>query len=150
MDIRIRPRLFLLAILPDTFAALIVRDRPHRLVSVACAAGLVLHDLADASTQVDGRGLFLFVHHRIAIPHELVVIIDVLATWNDYIWPLVTLQSEFVKTFPLGLIGLQNALQVNYGELFAAYVVASLPLLLLFMFTMRYFVRGLTSGAIRA
>jgi ABC-type glycerol-3-phosphate transport system permease component len=106
------------------------------------------------AARMDGAGE-VQVFWQIAVPLAAaimvtVVIIDVLSTWNDYIWPLVTLQSEYVKTFPLGLIGLQNALQVNYGELFAAYVVASLPLLLLFMFTMRYFVRGLTSGAIRA
>ena len=79
-----------------------------------------------------------------------VAILDILSTWNEYIWPLVTISSEDLKTHLLGLIHFQNMLSTDWGVIFAAYVIASLPLLLLFSVAMRAFVRGLTSGAIRA
>lgn len=102
----------------------------------------------DGASEIDA-----FIHIAVPLSSAIMVtiaILDTITTWNDYIWPLVVLQDEAIKTFPLGLINFQNALRVNYGVQFAAYVIASLPLIVLLMFTMRYFVRGLTSGAIRA
>ncbi|WP_308635447.1 carbohydrate ABC transporter permease [Paenibacillus silvisoli] len=72
-----------------------------------------------------------------------------LGVWNDYIWPLVTIQSAEMRPLTIGLAFLTNGFPGDYGALMAGYVIASIPLLLLFVFGMRQFVAGLTGGAIK-
>lgn len=78
-----------------------------------------------------------------------VAIMNVIGTWNEYIWPLVNLYDDRLYTLPMGLMAFQHAYYTNWGPLFAGYVLSSLPLLALFLLTMRYFIRGITSGALK-
>lgn len=80
-----------------------------------------------------------------------VAIMNILGTWNDYIWPLVTLANDKLWTITLGLVSFQNmyaGLQL-WGPLFAGYIIVCIPLVMLFIFFMKYFVTGLTSGALK-
>jgi ABC-type glycerol-3-phosphate transport system permease component len=61
----------------------------------------------------------------------------------------VTLQDDAMRTITIGLRYFQGQYHTNYGPLFAGYILASLPLLILFLIAMRPFVSGLTSGAIK-
>ena len=80
----------------------------------------------------------------------VVTIMHVLHSWNDLIWPLVTLTSQSNFTLTLGLFAFRNENWTNWGPLFAGYVIGAVPLMALFAFTSKLFVRGLTSGAIKA
>jgi multiple sugar transport system permease protein/raffinose/stachyose/melibiose transport system permease protein len=75
-------------------------------------------------------------------------IMTVVFVWNDYIWPLVAADS--FKTVSIGLAYLTKQHSTSWGPLMAGYAVASFPLILLFSFTMRYFVEGIATGAIKA
>jgi ABC-type glycerol-3-phosphate transport system permease component len=79
-----------------------------------------------------------------------VAILNVLGTWNSYIWPLITLRDENLRTIPIGIAFLSTEYRIQIGETMAANVLASIPMLVLFAFTMKYFIRGLSSGAIKA
>jgi ABC-type glycerol-3-phosphate transport system permease component len=79
-----------------------------------------------------------------------VAVMTTLSTWNDYVWPLIVLSDDGKKTLSIGLAAFRGAYQTTYGPLMAGYVLASLPLLLLFLLTMRAFIAGLTSGALKA
>jgi len=79
-----------------------------------------------------------------------VAIMNLLAVWNDYVWPLLVISDDSKKTLAIGLSFFQGTYSTTYGPLMAGYVIACLPLLILFLFTMKYFVEGLTSGAIKA
>lgn len=79
-----------------------------------------------------------------------IAIMNLLSVWNDYIWPLIVISDEAKKTLTIGLAFFQGAYFTTYGPLMAGYVIACLPLLILFLFAMRYFIEGLTSGAIKA
>jgi ABC-type glycerol-3-phosphate transport system permease component len=79
----------------------------------------------------------------------VVTVMHVLSSWNDLIWPLVTLTSPSNFTLTLGLFAFRNENWTNWGPLFAGYVIASIPLLLLFSFTSRLFVEGLASGSLK-
>jgi ABC-type glycerol-3-phosphate transport system permease component len=79
----------------------------------------------------------------------VVTIMHVLHSWNDLIWPLVTLTSQSNFTLTLGLFAFRNENWTNWGPLFAGYVIASIPLLILFGLTSRLFVDGLASGALK-
>ena len=69
-------------------------------------------------------------------------------TWNDFLWPLITIYSPNNMTIQLGLATFQGAHQTNTNLLMAANVMSMIPVLLLFFFAQRYFIRGIaTTGA---
>ena len=72
-----------------------------------------------------------------------------LHTWNDYVWPYIVLSDDTRKTLSVGLAFFRGAYATTYGPLMAGYVLASLPLLVLFLLMMRTFIAGLTSGALK-
>ncbi len=108
------------------------------------------------SARIDGAGEFT-IYQRIALPMAkpilgTLAILALLGTWNDYIWPSVTLRNPDLWTISLKLVSFSSqwASLQQYGPMFAGYIIASIPLLILFMFTMRLFIEGLASGAIKA
>jgi ABC-type glycerol-3-phosphate transport system permease component len=72
-----------------------------------------------------------------------------LFTWNDFIWPLVTLTDPDKRTITVGIYKLSSAAGLDYGMMIAGYALASLPLLIAFFISMRAFMSGLTAGAIK-
>ena len=74
-------------------------------------------------------------------------IITMLNVWNDFIWPSIVLSDNARKTITAGLVAFQGTHNTNYGPLMAGYVLASIPLLILFFVFMKYFVEGLTAGS---
>ena len=77
---------------------------------------------------------------------------NLLGIWNDYMLPLVTLSSNNKYPITVGIIQFQTEFisQTLYGPMFAGYILASVPLLILFLFTMRMFMDGITSGGLKA
>jgi ABC-type glycerol-3-phosphate transport system permease component len=107
-----------------------------------------------ASARVDGAGeVRTFLH--IALPlskHAVgaVAILLTLGSWNNFIWPLVTISSNDRSVITRGLyVFTTNMDAPQYGEMFAAYLLSSLPLLILFLLTSRLFLQGIGSGAIK-
>ena len=91
---------------------------------------------------------------RIALPVSLPAV-AVLATlqftwiWNDFLWPLIFTQSDDKRTIMLGLVFLRGQYSVAWGVQGALSLIASLPTLVVFLFFQRYFIRGLTMGAVK-
>ncbi|PYI53917.1 carbohydrate ABC transporter permease [Paenibacillus flagellatus] len=74
-------------------------------------------------------------------------IFSFLYVWNDYLWQLIVLQSEEMKTLPLGVSTLiRHETSVNYGLAMAGGTVAAVPLILFFLSFQRSFIRGITLG----
>ena len=69
--------------------------------------------------------------------------------WNNLVWPLVVLNNKKLYTLPLGLALLRGEFQVNYGITSAAAFLSVLPLIIVFLFLQRYFLEGLTVGAVK-
>jgi raffinose/stachyose/melibiose transport system permease protein len=112
----------------------------------------VPRELSEAA-QIDGASHFT-VFWRIFIPVSLPVlaallILDFVATWNEFAMALVILQDSRMWTLPLGLMSFQTQFSRNYGELNAAIVMTVLPAVIVYMIFQRYFVSGLTSGAVK-
>jgi multiple sugar transport system permease protein len=72
-----------------------------------------------------------------------------LAKWNEFLLPLIVLRDKELYTLGVGLIYLDGEYVKQWGQIMAAYVIASLPLMVIFLFCMRLFVRGLSQGAIK-
>ncbi len=92
---------------------------------------------------------------RIAIPLALpalsaMAIFQVWWIWNDYAWPTLIANSPSARTAVSAVIFFNDGLaQPEPGAGMAAAVIASVPMVLLFLFTMRTFVAGLTAGAVK-
>jgi ABC-type glycerol-3-phosphate transport system permease component len=110
-----------------------------------------------ASARIDGASeLSVMLHIVLPLSKPIVSTVGVLtllATWNNFVWPLVCVRDEELRTIPLGLVFLFTELNLsnfpNPGLEMAAYAVASVPMLICFFFALRTFLHGLTSGAIK-
>jgi multiple sugar transport system permease protein len=91
---------------------------------------------------------------RVMLPLSLPAL-AVLATlqftwiWNDFLWPLIFTQSDAKRTIMVGIITMRGQYSVAWGVQGAMSVIASVPTLLIFVFFQRYFIRGLTLGAVK-
>ena len=91
---------------------------------------------------------------RIVLPISLPAL-AVLATlqftwiWNDFLWPLIFTQSDDKRTIMLGIVSLKGQYSVAWGIQGALSLVASLPTLIVFLFFQRFFIKGMTMGALK-
>lgn len=69
--------------------------------------------------------------------------------WNDFLWPLIFTQSDEKRTIMLGIVNLKGQYSVAWGVQGALSLVASLPTLIVFLFFQRFFIKGLTMGAVK-
>jgi ABC-type glycerol-3-phosphate transport system permease component len=76
-------------------------------------------------------------------------ILAFLGKWNEFLLPLIILRDKELFTLGVGLIYLDGEYVKQWGQIMAAYFIASIPLIVVFMFTMRLFVRGLSAGAVK-
>ena len=77
------------------------------------------------------------------------VMLTFMWTWNDFLLSLVMITSDDRRTAPLALSFFQGAHLTQYSLLAAAATIVALPLLVLYAFLQRYFIRGMLSGAIK-
>jgi ABC-type glycerol-3-phosphate transport system permease component len=78
------------------------------------------------------------------------VILQIMSVWNEYIWPLMIFSKpeRYPAVLTVMRIG-QLITNRDPGAMWAGYVIVGLPILILFAFTSRTFIRGLTSGALK-
>lgn len=113
---------------------------------------LIPSELLEAA-RIDGASeLMTFL--RVMLPLSLpalatLAIIDVLATWNEFLIALVLISAQEARTVPLGLLQFQGEHSSNYTLLMAGIVISITPVIVIFVFLQRYFISGLTSGAVK-
>ena len=110
------------------------------------------------SARIDGAGDRSVITH-ILLPLSrpilgTVAIIHLLGTWNNFIWPLICITDPDRSVITTGVLLFATQVSsfssnIRYGPMFAGYTVAALPLLILFFFFTRAFMRGMTSGALK-
>ncbi|MEU9916022.1 carbohydrate ABC transporter permease [Streptomyces sp. NPDC051001] len=107
------------------------------------------------AARIDGAGEFR-IFFRIFLPLSgpavaTITIMSFLASWNNFIWPLIVAQSMDTYTLPVGLAATSQAAAnvKDYGLLLAGAIVVMLPVLLLFLFLQRYFVQGISGTGMR-
>jgi ABC-type glycerol-3-phosphate transport system permease component len=75
-----------------------------------------------------------------------IALLIVSEVWNDYFWPLLVLSDNNLRTVSVGLQFFQGQNMTDYGPLMAGYLLASLPLVVLFTFLSKYFLAGVQGG----
>ncbi len=109
-------------------------------------------DLIEAA-RMDGcseTGIFL----RIVLPLlkpalGTLGLITFIASWNNFIGPLVVMRSPEMYTLPLALRSLQSPVNTEWGALMTGSAIATLPLVILFILSSRQLISGLTAGAVK-
>jgi multiple sugar transport system permease protein/N,N'-diacetylchitobiose transport system permease protein len=102
---------------------------------------------------VDGAsrfGAFLTVTLPLAKPGIITVgIFSFILSWADYVYALIIVNSDDMKTVPLGLASMLGAFDIRWGEIMVGSVLISIPMLLIFIFFSKYFIKGLAAGALK-
>ena len=107
----------------------------------------------EESARIDGAGFFttfwrvLFPLSRPAL--ATVAIMSFQGTWNGFFWPLIILQAPPHWTLPLGLVQFRFQYTTIWPALMALDVIATIPIVVLYLFFQRYFVSGLAAGAVK-
>jgi raffinose/stachyose/melibiose transport system permease protein len=70
-------------------------------------------------------------------------------TWNEFLLALIMITDESLRTAPLGLSNFQGQYTSGTALLAAAAVLVALPVLIVFLFTQRYFIRGMVEGSVK-
>lgn len=109
-------------------------------------------DLFDA-IEIDGGNMFWQIWH-VVIPMSMPIIgtlgiLSIIGQWNNFVSPLLYLRDTNLQTISVALLHLEGEYTKNWGQLMAGYTIASIPLVVLFIFCMKLFIRGLSSGAVK-
>lgn len=109
-------------------------------------------ELVEAA-RMDGCGEF-GIYWRIVLPLlkpalGTLGLITFIASWNNFIGPLIVMRSPEMYTLPLALRSLQSPADTEWGALMAGSAIATLPLIVLFVLSSRQLISGLTVGAVK-
>lgn len=109
-------------------------------------------DLIDAA-RVDGAGEFL-IFRKIVFPLLRPILVTLaafsfLATWNDFLWPLIVLSDERKFTLPVALASLVGEHVQDTELMMAGSVVTVIPVLVLFLALQRSYIRGVLMGSVK-
>ncbi len=140
----------------DTYLALILPYVAYRIpitVLLIRAAFLEVPKEMEESAFLDGCSTWK-VFIKIFLPLNLPilftgVILTAYFTWNEFMFALIFIDSDSLKTIPAGLMQFRDALQTNWGVLLAGLMISAIPIITLFLFLQKYFVRGLASGSLK-
>ena len=104
-------------------------------------------DLIDAA-KIDGCSEFM-IYRLVILPLikpvlATLAIFTFLQQWNNFIWPLIVINSSSMRTLPLALSVLNGQFGTNFAMVMAGAVVATTPMLIVFLSFQKYFMRGIT------
>jgi multiple sugar transport system permease protein len=135
------------------------------LVLTGCAGGQVFNiyilrnyiedtpeELFEAA-EMDGAGHFGRIWH-VVVPMNGSIIatlacLSIVGAWNDFLLPLLVLRDPARLPTAVALYRLEGQYVPDWGPTMAAYGIAAVPLIILFVFTMRFFIRGIAAGSIK-
>ena len=109
-------------------------------------------ELLDAA-RIDGASEFgLF--WRIVLPLSkpglaVLAIYTFMEQWREFLWPLIVITADEIKTLPVGLSIFHTEFSTDYGVQMAGVLLSVLPFMVVFLFFQRYFIKGLTVGALK-
>lgn len=102
---------------------------------------------------IDGCNSFQ-IFYKIIVPISLPIfaataIMDAIFVWNEFLFALVFVENKDITTIPVGLMAFRDALNTDWTVLLAGIIIASLPMVILFLALQKYFVKGLASGSVK-
>ncbi len=110
-------------------------------------------ELCEAAV-MDGAGIgTVFLKIDLPLMRSVLVLTAVLSfngIWGDYMWPMITMPTNAAHwTLPLGLVRFSTANNALYGVLCAGLTIITVPVVLFYAFFSKYFIEGVSAGAIK-
>ena len=107
----------------------------------------------EEAAMIDGCGPFA-IYWRIFLPIGRPIlassaIVNLIFTWNEFMTALIFLEDQDLMTIPVGLNALKGEMLQEWNIQLAAVVIASLPLVLIYLCMQKSFVKGLTAGSVK-
>ena len=107
----------------------------------------------DEAARVDGAPPFK-IFYSIALPLVFpgvaaVAMFVLFNGWNEYMYSSVLISTDRLKTITVGIVALNSQYQIKWNDLMAASTVSSIPLVILFVCFQKYFIAGMTGGAVK-
>ncbi|MFV0252808.1 MAG: carbohydrate ABC transporter permease [Beutenbergiaceae bacterium] len=125
---------------------------PFSIYLLATFFASVPRSLLEAAT-VDGasswRTFTSIVLPLSAAPLATLTVVNLLWAWNELLLALVFLQDEQLRTLMVGLASLRGRYSLDIPTVLAGLSLATLPLVVAYLFGQRYFIRGLTAGGLK-
>ncbi len=114
---------------------------------------LALPDELLEAARIDGAGeARIFVSIVMPLLQPIIVtlaILTFLATWNDFMWPLIVLTDQKLHTLPVALAGLSREHVQDNELMMAGSVITIVPVLILFLAMQRYYIAGILAGGVK-
>ena len=82
-----------------------------------------------------------------------ITVMNMISLYGDFIWPLLVIDSNSIQVISVAVQTYSSSTQgstANYGAMIAGFVMATIPLLVMFLFSSRLYIEGITSGAVKA
>ena len=140
----------------DTYAAVILPYIAFRIpftVFLMRAYFITIPEELEEAAVVDGyNSLQIFTKIIVPISKPIFAscaIVNLNFVWNEFLFANVFLSNKAIQTIPIGLMTFKGDLKVDYTTTLAGLIIASMPLIILFLLMSKQFVRGLTSGAVK-
>ncbi|KAA6443853.1 carbohydrate ABC transporter permease [Bacillus atrophaeus] len=94
------------------------------------------------------------VFFRIFLPMSVPIlvtsgILTAYHTWNEFMFAIIFIDDENLRTIPAGLMQFRDALQTDWGVLLAGLTISAAPIIILFLLMQKYFVRGIANGSVK-
>jgi ABC-type glycerol-3-phosphate transport system permease component len=144
-----------LNLLNSLFALIIVGITGAQVIQIFILRNFIediSNDLFEAA-EIDGAGpLKQIINVVLPLSGSIVstlAILQFMGAWNDFILPMIVIRDDSLLTLATGLVKLDGEYVKMWGKMMAGYSIASIPLVLIFIFTMRLFVKGLSAGAVK-
>jgi raffinose/stachyose/melibiose transport system permease protein len=107
----------------------------------------------EEAAYIDGAGplgVFLYVVVPLSRPViASVMVVQAMRCWNEFMFALTFIESDDLKTLPIGIMSFTSALRIEYTTVMAGLTIAALPMIIVFLLAQRYFIRGLAAGALK-
>lgn len=69
--------------------------------------------------------------------------------WNNFLWPLIAVQTKEMYTLPIALSSLFGLSRIDYGQVMVGVTLATGPIVLFFLLLQRYFISGMLGSAVK-
>ncbi|UCZ55399.1 carbohydrate ABC transporter permease [Bacillus shivajii] len=101
----------------------------------------------DEAAKIDGCSFF-GIYWRIILPLSrpamiALAIFAIMSTWNDFMWPLIVTNSDDMRVLSIGIASFQGQYNTQYPLLMSGALMATAPMIVVFMFLQKYFIQGI-------
>ncbi len=106
------------------------------------------------AARIDGSGE-LNTFFKVVLPlvypaTASVMVFSFIGTWGEYMWAnIASVSSVSIQTLPVGLLYFRGEYGIEWGPFSAAIIIIIVPLMLIFIYLQKYFIQGLTAGAVK-